>query len=388
MDLRDVLYYFKKSIWILIISIVLCTAVSGFFSYFNKYSYLCTPKIIVGPQTQVNRDTKFVSNIVNVLAELTTNDEVLDRLLNETGLNMDKETLKTMISTDANDVHQRIYFIVTGSDQEAVRVVADKIPDIISDAAMKLFGIDNLMIVKSEKVVINGKSYRQNIISGSVAGLGIGIMIIFLLMTFDKKLWEKKALQRLYNLDYLGSLKQKGDDTSILSTKLILKAKNNDTKTAAIIPLDVKDDKKHINQLVKTLASMGRKVLVIGKDLYNKKSSEGSLSIQNSDISKLIEEADKNIHYVSFDPKDNITASDIIKLDIKSQLESVKDCYDLILLSLSKDTGADKMLLLSHSFGSIIAAAEKNSTNIKNAEELTSNLKDTDINILGYYVIE
>lgn len=402
MEIKDFIRYFYKRIWIILTSLVLCSALSGLLTYFNKVSYVSTPKIIAGPQSVVSKDGKFVTNLIYVLSDLIENDYVVSRLSQETGLNIDKDSIKGIVSFDLNDQHQRMYIIVRSTDRETVRLIADKLPDIIANAAQEFFYIDNLMVIKSDKIVVEGKDYRKNIISGAVAGVGLGFFIIFLILIYDDVIRGRRDIKRLFGIEYLGLINSMGnnrkyqeDNLSLLCTKIVIKSSNASIKAIANIAMGT-DNNEYILNLTKGLTSIGKRILAVEFDRSTKalvskikgqaKQGIGDLLKVNSvPADEIIYSTDiVNLDIVPFGTQDDISLTDLVNEKLQDFVMHVKDKYDLILFDIPYNFGMDRILAVANACDSSVIFIKDGGVKVKDAESVIENLKDSNIDLMGY----
>lgn len=403
MDLRDYFSYFIKKAWIIATTLILCTVISGGLTYFNSITYLSTPKIIIGPQTYVSKDGKFTSNLVNVISGLIDNDKVVARLSSETGLKIEKESIRNVVGTDLNDLHQRIYLIVRSTDKETVRLVADKLPDILAATSKELFNIDNLLIIKSDKIVTEGKNYKKNAVAGAVSGAGLGFLIVFILLIYDDRLRNRFDIRRLFGLNYLGNIsnnssgkKVKENNLSLVCTRLLIKMNKVSKKIIANIIIDPQNKKDYTYSIASQMAMLGNRTLFVELD-----KSSGVLDGKTKDpvkygISDIISDVDlghadviyktnsANLEVVPFGSLEDISHQMLLKHGFKSFSDNVRKEYDVVLVNIPSEAGIERILSLSPFYDGTILTVKEGVVKTQEAENVIENLKETETSILGY----
>lgn len=407
MEIRDFLNYFKKMKWMLIIPLILCTVLSGAFTYFNRITYNSTFTIIIGPQSVIGKDGKFRTNLAYVLSDILENEMVVSQVAKETGLSLDKYALKGMVGMVVDDQHQRIQMTVSSGDREAVKSLSLKLPDIIVRSANQLFYVDNLLVLGSDGAIFEtGKNYKRNVAAGAVGGLGLGLLTIFVLLIFDDRLRDKKGLKRLFGIDYLGVINKSSEGKDydekglpLVSARLLLKAGKNSSKVIGALNLSSVDMGDSLLKLGNHIAGLNSKVLIINGD----KSSSAFSSVEKGntkhglydmltgqkDYTKeiVVNPSNKNLDILPFGSGDNLELSLLMDSRLKDYLAVFEENYDIILFNMPYKMGMEKIVTLASLFDMTVFTMEEGDVKVSLAEEVIGVLKDTGINMQGYYIV-
>lgn len=407
MDIREFLNYLKKMKWVIIVPLIICILLSGFFTYFNKVTYNSTFTIVIGPQSVIGKDGKFRTNLAFVLADLLGNEKVAAQVAKETGMSVDKYALKGMVGLVVDDQHQKIDMTVSGADKESVSTLASKLPGIIVNSANQLFYVDNLLVLGNDgKIVVTGRNYKRNMAAGAVGGLGIGFLAVFIMLIFDDRLRDRKGLKRLLGIDYLGIIdksadsKESGQDNlSVLTARLLLKADKSSSKIISNLGMNTGKNSDSILKIGRNIADLNRKVLMINMDKTSAaidsmiKGNMGygfsdMLKHKETDYSKSVyETGNKNLYIIPFGSEENMDLSSLMSPEFKKFIEKTRESYDMVLLNLSDAIGMEKILASSYMCDGTVLSVKEGSVKVKDAEEVINSLKDTGINVLGYYTV-
>lgn len=395
MDIRDFLHYFQKKSWVAIVGLVLCTLFSGVFTYFSSVTYSTTNAITVGRQSDAASDVKFRDSIPNILADLLKNGQTAPLLDQNTGLSLDKDALYAMVTQTVNPDYQRLEFTVSGSDENTVKTVAQAYPAVIKTLAQQLFGVTNLQVRDTAvQMQSTTKPYKRNLIAGAVGGIGIGLVIIFIMLLLDDRFKDKRGIQRLYGIDYFG------EKSSFSFTKLLLKTYKQSIRTIAHLATDDGDSAQTLYRIGDYVAALNKKVLII--DLSLASAAQGAipqpgltdlLENKSSDYGKSIGRYAQPLKKGGADVLARGTDRDIsltALLDgtFRQLIASARESYDIIFLHIPHTVEADKTVLMAEACDGTILSVREKSLTVTGANELIGNYQDLNVNLLGYYTAD
>ncbi len=382
--------------WIIIVSLVLCTLFSGVFTYFTKITYSADNSIIVGPQPDAVNDVKFRESIPYTIVDLLKNDKTAPLVAQKTGLDINKDSLYAMISQSVNALYQRVDYTVSAPDENTVRLVSEKYPEVIKTLSKELFGVANLQIQNDTfQIKSTSKPYKRNMIAGAVGGVGVGLVIVFILLLFDDRFKDKQGIKRLYGIDYLG------DEKNFSHTKFLLKTYKRSVRSIANLSTDTQDQGQMLEQISRYAGALNKQVLLIdlGNQTLEGKQGlpvpgltdllESKESTQSQDFSRYIQPSpNKGVSSLTLGTEKDLPLNALIDGRFHHIMETLKDVYDIVYLNLPPDLGIDKNLLLIESCDGVIMAVRENALTVTGANEIVDNLKSLDVNILGYYIIQ
>ncbi|HBM75434.1 MAG TPA: hypothetical protein DD429_07765 [Clostridiaceae bacterium] len=399
MDIRDFLKYFWERKWIVIALAALCIILSEVFTLINKPVYRQTRVILVGPQTVVSKDGKFVTNLSFVIADLAKNDDVDEKIAKAVGNNLDKNAISNMLSAKADDQHQKVEITVEGSDRKLVSDIASNAFPVIKDISKEMFKVENLVVITEDKepYPVN-KDYKKSLISGGVTGFGLGLIAVFLMLLFDDRIKGKNEIKNLFGMDYLGTAKGE-ESIAELSARVLLRLKGNSQKILADINLSKSGDSKSVYDIATYLARLGKKVLVI--DL-----NKSSLGIPVNEKSKLEFGLSDLLYGKKTDVKETVCNSDIENLDVMAFgtqkdigrtpladgsmmriINDVRDNYDILILNIPQYMSFDRVLLILNHCDCAVMSVEKDRVSLSDVTRMTDEFKDTGVGMLGYYTL-
>ena len=206
----------KLSIIILITicSIIISTIATLFFivpTYESKIS------VIIGLNQSISDDYSsyqssydivMYQKMVKTYSELLTSKIVLQDVIKNTGLDLNLESLASMIQIKTTTESEFINITVKGKIPEVTTLVANQLALSLKNISSEIRGVDNVILVDSAS--IPEKPTKPDIIINMslsfILGLIFSISLVILINYLDQRIKDKDELKELINLPILGEI--------------------------------------------------------------------------------------------------------------------------------------------------------------------------------------
>ena len=203
----------KLSIIILITisSIIISTIATLFFiepTYESKISVIIGPNQSISDEYssyQSSYDVVMYQKMVKTYSELLTSKIVLQDVIENTGLDLNLESLESMIKIKTTTESEFINITVEGKVPEVTTLVANQLTLSLKNISSEIRGVDNVILVDSAS--IPEKPTKPNIIINIslsfILGLIFSISLVVLINYLDQRIKDKDELKELINLPFL-----------------------------------------------------------------------------------------------------------------------------------------------------------------------------------------
>lgn len=395
MDIKELFRYYLNRKWIIIISFILCIGCSLVFTYFGPDSYVTRNTLVLGPQSVLpDQDPKFRDKLLYIISDMFSSEPTASALSQATGLSLKKGDLTGMVSTLVNDIYQRLDFTIKGQDEETVALIGKKLPDIVKTQAAQ-YGISNMTLLDPVTVSLDTKGYKRNALAGGLGGLGLGVLIVFVLLVYDERFKDRHGIKRLFAIDYLGD---ENSQHRVSVAKFLLKARSHNARVVTNLIAGKIPDSRYLHHIGRYIAALGKQVLVIdltGPSANGPEKQSGAgltnLLAEHSDdyaakAASLITRGEaESLFLLPYGTGPALDFSALLDGSFKTLVGQLKPDYELILINAPISMGIDQILLVAEaSEGTVLEVQEGNIT-IPEAGGIISNLLEMDITILGYY---
>ena len=206
----------KLSIIILITicSIIISTIVTLFFidpTYESKISVIIGPNQSISDEYssyQSSYDVVMYQKMVKTYSELLTSKIVLQDVIENTGLDLNLESLESMIKIKTTTESEFINITVEGKVPEVTTLVANQLTLSLKNISSEIRGVDNVILVDSAS--IPEKPTKPNIIINIslsfILGLIFSISLVVLINYLDQRIKDKDELKELITFPILGEI--------------------------------------------------------------------------------------------------------------------------------------------------------------------------------------
>lgn len=239
----------KKFIILLIIVIF---AVAGFVytKTMTKPEYKATTTLVLvsnnsseteGTITQA--EVTLNQKLVATYTEIIKTNSVLRQVIENTGLDIDENTLRENLSVKLVTSTQLIEISVTDSNPENTVIIANEISKVFMDKAVEIYGMSNINIVDSAKLptVPYNINHVKDIMIFTVIGVIVAFGYVFISSMLDSTIKNSEQAEKRLKLTVLASIPQYNYKDAEKSNK---KKKGKNTKKVADEKSTKKSDKK------------------------------------------------------------------------------------------------------------------------------------------------
>jgi capsular polysaccharide biosynthesis protein len=198
-NLKDHFTIIKKRLWILILLTFITTSIGMIKNtFFVTPLYQSTTRIIIGA------DELMITN----LKVLMRDSSVLQLVANSLGINRSPEGLAQQISVNSVENSQIVSISVIDTDPKIAAEIANTTANIFKDEIPNIIGFDNVKLLTAAKINPFPINPAQNstIIMFALAGLVIGIGIIYFLDSLDDSIRSNEDIENLLGLTLLGNI--------------------------------------------------------------------------------------------------------------------------------------------------------------------------------------
>lgn len=201
-NIREILLVLRRR-WMIVLLITLLFAALGGL-YANKPEaplYQATARIII------HSNTDFINTLKVVIREPV----VLQKVLDELGLDRSTGALRGQISVSSVDNTQVVLVTVTDRDQALAADIANTTVKQYKSTIATLLNFSDITILSEAKkdvspVPINPPDKNRMIVIGLIAGLVLGIAAAFLRDTMDEALRSEKRVKEVLGMPVLGQV--------------------------------------------------------------------------------------------------------------------------------------------------------------------------------------
>ncbi|MEH7416927.1 Wzz/FepE/Etk N-terminal domain-containing protein [Neobacillus drentensis] len=196
-NLKELFSVLKRHFWI----IALVTILTGMLGYILNNTtvtplYSSSSRIIIGADEESRK----------TLQVIIRDSVILEKVINELGLNTTTEALAGQITVASVDSSQVVSISVVNPDPIQAAKIANTTAQIFKDEVPNIIGQDYVRLLSKAKeipVPINQKNNNKLYI-GVIGGLVIGLGLSFLLESYDDRIRPDNDIENLLGLPLLG----------------------------------------------------------------------------------------------------------------------------------------------------------------------------------------
>lgn len=212
LDLRDIFYYLKKKIVIILIVAILGGTlgfVFGTMSYVPQYTASGTVYLLTrySESALMYSDFQISSQLAVDFKELLLSDRALDQVIQKVGLNASAAQLRSIITVETGEVTARtISIYVTDTDPQRAADIVNALIDEGSAAVVEVMTITEVTPVDYAKVpmVATASPAKKMLLLGSAAGALLAIALFVALRVLDDSLRTEDDVYRRLGISTLG----------------------------------------------------------------------------------------------------------------------------------------------------------------------------------------
>ena len=216
-DIGKILYMFKKRILYIILGALIAGFIAGGYTELfitPKYSTSCTLYVYsnvdrVNTRSTINSSELEVSQkLVNTYIVVLKSDTVLEKVIDELGLNMTATQLRNKINCKQEEDTEVFRVTVTDPDPEMAAAIANKIAETVPDEIVRVVKAGGVEVLDYAKVPVKPSypNVKRNILIGLGAGFVAFFAFFYLYELFDTTISSEREIEREFDVPVLGSI--------------------------------------------------------------------------------------------------------------------------------------------------------------------------------------
>lgn len=210
-DLRELFEYFKgKILWILA-AIILAIGVGNVFTVLTRVPMYNSNTTIVlvsenNGTTYNTTEQQLNKNLVSTYAEIIKSRKVINKVIENLGLDYSYNALKNNISVEAVTNTEIIRIIVSDSDPQVSAEISNEIADVFMEEVQKIYKLNNVSVI--DKAEVNKTPYNINLIKDNLIYILVALVlscgIIFVIYYFDTSIKTSEEIENKLGLVVVG----------------------------------------------------------------------------------------------------------------------------------------------------------------------------------------
>lgn len=212
-NLKDLIQTLLKRAWIIILCAVLGAAVSLVYTVkFVTPTYKAGVTMYVNNNTTISgmtsSDLAVALQLANTYVNIIKSDAVLDKVIDETGLNLSASQIRGMLSAEVVDETEMFQVNIISPDPQMSADIVNAIAAIAPDEISRIIEGSSAKVIDYAKVPANryAPSYTSNTILGGFAGAAVVIAVILILKFTDGRVQTEDDLLAISKIPVLGTI--------------------------------------------------------------------------------------------------------------------------------------------------------------------------------------
>lgn len=221
----------------IIISIIIIFALIGFLytKTFIKPEYQATTTLVLvnnnsssSEETITQAQVTLNQKLVATYTELIKSNNVLRKVIENTGIDLDEDTLREKLSVKLITNSQIIEISVRDNNPESTVIIADEISKVFIDKIIEIYGMSNINVVDNAKLPTDpyNTNYKRDILIFSAIGFIVAFIYIFIINMLDSTISNAEQAEKRLKLMVLASIPQYDFKNEKKNTKTVSKKRN------------------------------------------------------------------------------------------------------------------------------------------------------------------
>lgn len=461
--IKDIINLFMGKIWFLLILLIAGGAVAFSYSYFImplKYEshtsmYVKNNTASVDDKESVNiNDLNASKSLVSTYIAVLQDDAVMEqlgkqlikdygteRLYDIFSISYEDNTpmikpsaLRAVITMAAVDSTEVLKISVVTTDAELSADICNKIAEIAPDFLIRVVGAGSVEAIGSAKVNNNpvAPDVKKFAVLGIIAGLLIGVLIVFLADFFDNTIKDSETLTKKYNKAIIGEIQcienaknkknknNKKDDKKLpdersynlltnketpfyivesykaMRTNIIFSLSTSDKKVFAVSSANPGDGKSTTSaNLAIALSQLSNKVLLIDADMrkpvqhkiFKTKNNTGLSSVlgkMNKTSECIKDSVMENLSVMTAGPQPPNPSELLASPQMAKLIGELSEKYDYIIIDTPPINVVTDALGISKLVAGLLLVMRYGGTTFDEAENAVRKIEMADMNTLGF----
>ena len=212
-DLVELIGVIMSKLWIVIICGVFLGALSFVLSmYVITPQYQSTTKMYIinrqSSETLTYSDIQTGTQLTKDYQELVTSRPVLESVISQLSLSIDKKDLKSKISVEVPTDTRIVTIVVEDSDPATAQAIANALRDSASEHISQVMNTEAVNVVEEADYPEEPSSPKimKNTLIGAVVGVFISVVVIIFIYVMDDTIKNPDDIERYLKVSLLGSI--------------------------------------------------------------------------------------------------------------------------------------------------------------------------------------
>ena len=425
-DIKRILeIIFSKKILIILILLLSITLGYVYSYYYKQPEYKSSVTILlVADENKVNKeltqtDLNINSSLISTYSSIAKSTNVMQKTINNLGLNMSTDRLQKCVETTQIDKTQFLKITVKNSSPETAKNIANELAKVFTEQIKEIYNLENISIVDEAEIENQpfNVNHAKDMIMFVCAGIFLSAILVMAIYLLDDTIKDEKQIERNIKIQSLGRLPEDKEKNELIiennpKSHIVESIKTirtnilyaNNKKTILITSSRPNEGKSWIvNNLAVAFAQTGKKVILVDTDLRKENDRNEIFNVEKCEgLSDFIKE-------ISFDKLENLSKSKkyiketkipnlhmlqngtippnpaelISSENMKRLLDLLKSMYDVVLLDGTPCMVVSDSIALSSMVDSTILIAESKKTKTNDLKNTKKLIEDVNGKILG-----
>ena len=209
-DLMELFEYFKSKILWIIAVVILAIGVGNVVTVLTRvpmYNSNTTIVLVSENSTTYNTtEQQLNKNLVSTYAEIIKSRKVLNKVIDNLGLNCSYAKLKSNITVEAVTNTEIIRVIVSDSNPQVAAEISNEIAEVFMSEVQKIYKLNNVSVI--DEAEVNKTPYNINYLKDNLiyvlVALVVSCGVIFIIYYFDTSIKTSEEIENKLGLTVVG----------------------------------------------------------------------------------------------------------------------------------------------------------------------------------------
>ena len=209
-DLMELFEYFKSKILWIIAAVILAIGVGNVVTVLTRvpmYNSNTTIVLVSENSTTYNTtEQQLNKNLVSTYAEIIKSRKVLNKVIDNLGLNCSYAKLKSNITVEAVTNTEIIRVIVSDSNPQVAAEISNEIAEVFMSEVQKIYKLNNVSVI--DEAEVNKTPYNINYLKDNLiyvlVALVVSCGVIFIIYYFDTSIKTSEEIENKLGLTVVG----------------------------------------------------------------------------------------------------------------------------------------------------------------------------------------
>lgn len=332
---------------------------------------------------------EYDTNILDISSVIVKSQRVLDKVIENLGLEMDAAQLSNFVSVEALGSSSFMKLCVLGADPKVTKNICDEILEVLPDVSTAMTSLGTLQMASTVEITEVGKpSLAKAGVVGTLLGLVLSVLVLVGIELFDHMIRDAGDVEYYLGAKTLGVLpienqKNKADESKEAYRSLCINLESalptGICPVVLVAGISAKDSVAQVaEKMAKSFAEAGKKTLLIDADVHcgqvsthlgmtgaaglvellHKEASSDTVLVYNESLESTV---------LSCGNCEKVSTQDLSLAQFAPMLESLRKKFDIILIAAASVTMTTDAAVLSRVTNGIVMVASVGKTTIESA---------------------